>query len=563
MIPQVISVRASVKPPTNVVVVEAFSSSSSSKSSFRVAEGWSRNLSSSSATMSTATPLKNIISRRPLRNHDQQQGKSSTINCVSVSDELTSTSVSDDLPLKEIPGTYGLPFFGAVMDRLDFMWFQKLPNFYNARKDKYNSTVFRTNVPPGPPFFPDPRVVVVLDEKSYPILFDVSKVWKKDIFVGTYMPSLALTGGYKTLSYLDPSEEKHTLLKNFAFHIIKSSSPRLIQEIAAAVTDMFSPLDASIKKDGKAAYGTSLQTGTFKMVLKAYTGQDPYAQGKDTLGEGISNQVLIWLGSQIAPITPVPVPWFLAPLVEIFLHTFRIPAFISKGTYDKLLAFFGEYGTELLDFAEKEIGLDREEAKHNLLFLTCFNSWGGIHIFFPDLVKRLGTTSVEYQKELAAEVRKAVADNGGKLTPKALGDMPLVESVVYEVLRIDPPVPFQYAKAKEDLVIQSHDASFQIKKGETIHGYMPVATHDPKVFVDAESFLPKRFVGEEGKALLKYVLWSNGPQTEEPSVENKHCAGKDFVLLASNLFVASIYLQYDSFQVDSTGSSLTSLKKST
>jgi hydroperoxide dehydratase len=106
--------------------------------------------------------------------------------------------------LKEIPGTYGLPFFGAVKDRLDFQWFQVGAKFYTSRRDKYQSTVYRTNVPPGPPFYPDPRVVMLLDQKSYPILFDNSKVWKRDVFVGTYRPSLELTGGDRVLSYLDP-----------------------------------------------------------------------------------------------------------------------------------------------------------------------------------------------------------------------------------------------------------------------------------------------------------------------------------------------------------------------
>jgi hydroperoxide dehydratase len=264
--------------------------------------------------------------------------------------------------------------------------------------------------------------------------------------------------------------------------------------------------------------------------------------------------------AQIGPITTVPAPWYLAPLVELFLHTLPIPPFLVSGIYKKLLAFFRDAGAELLDIAEKKIGLEREEALHNLVFLTTFNAWGGINLLLPLIVKRLGATSADFQKELAAEVRKAVNDNGGKLSPKALEAMPLVVSTLYEVLRIDPPVPYQYAKAKEDLVIESHDAAFKIKKGETLAGYMPVCCRDPKVFDQAETFLPKRFLGDEGKALLKYVLWSNGPQTEETTTENKHCAGKNFVLLVGQLFLASFYLQYDSLEVDSTQTSLTALK---
>lgn len=522
----------------------------------------SRTLSSSSATVPKSARLRPIS--KAVSQDDNR--RFSTIKSVSVSDVATTTETGD-LPLKEIPGGYGIPFFGAIRDRLDFQWFQQPPLFYEARRDKYKSTVYRTNVPPGPPFFPDPRVVMLLDQKSYPILFDVSKVEKKNIFTGTYVPSLELTGGYRVLAYLDPSELKHKLLKQFTFEIIKNIGPRVVPEMNTAVDSIFSSWQASLKKDGKVAFASGIKTGTYTMVLKTFTKHDPTGPGVNSFNEDFSTKTQLWLLAQIAPITDVPLPWYLAwflgPLIELFLHTLRIPPFLVKGIYEKLVNYYREYGTELLDIAEKQIGLDREEAVHNLVFLTSFNCWGGINLFFPLVVKYLGGTSAEYQKELAAEVRQAVKDNGGQLGPRAVANMPLVESAVYECLRIEPPVPYQYAKAKEDLVIQNHEASFQIKKGETLAGYMPTACKDPKVFKDPFTFLPKRFLGEEGKALLKYVLWSNGPQTEEPTVENKHCAGKNLVLLFSHIFVATVYMKYDSFEVDSTQTNLIGLKPST
>eukprot|EP00250_Pteridium_aquilinum_P014511 c22035_g2_i2 orf=182-451(+) len=80
------------------------------------------------------------------------------------------------LPLKRIPGGYGLPYWGAIKDRLDFFWFQGETQFWVARRDKYKSTIFRCNVAPSPPGFPISKVIMLLDQKSFPILFDVSKV---------------------------------------------------------------------------------------------------------------------------------------------------------------------------------------------------------------------------------------------------------------------------------------------------------------------------------------------------------------------------------------------------
>lgn len=94
-----------------------------------------------------------------------------------------------------------------------------------------------------------------------------------------------------------------------------------------------------------------------------------------------------------------------------------------------------------------------------------------------------------------------------------------------------------------------------------------MATKDPRVFDRAEEFVADRFVGEEGEKLLKYVMWSNGPETESPTLDNKQCAGKDFVVLVARLLVVELFLRYDSFEIE-VGSSplgssvkMTSLKK--
>ncbi|KAL4294610.1 hypothetical protein HN51_045416 [Arachis hypogaea] len=67
--------------------------------------------------------------------------------------------------------------------------------------------------------------------------------------------------------------------------------------------------------------------------------------------------------------------------------------------------------------------------------------------------------------------------------------------------------------------------------------------------------------------LLKYVIWSNGPETENPSVSNKQCAGKDFVVLVSRLLVVELFLRYNSFEIQvgtsplGSNITLTSLKR--
>uniref|UniRef100_A0A0A9GNC5 Aos n=1 Tax=Arundo donax TaxID=35708 RepID=A0A0A9GNC5_ARUDO len=126
--------------------------------------------------------------------------------------------------------------------------------------------------------------------------------------------------------------------------------------------------------------------------------------------------------------------------------------------------------------------------------------------------------------------------------------MELTKSVVWETLRLDPPVKFQYGRAKADLQIESHDAVYDVKKGEMLFGYQPCATKDTRVFgPTAGQFVGDRFVGEEGSKLLQYVYWSNGRETESPSLGNKQCPGKNLVVLVGRLFLVELFLRYDTF----------------
>jgi len=131
--------------------------------------------------------------------------------------------------------------------------------------------------------------------------------------------------------------------------------------------------------------------------------------------------------------------------------------------------------------------------------------------------------------------------------------MELAKSVVWEALRLDPPVENLWGHAREDLIIESHDTAYKVKKGEMLVGYQPVAMRDEKIFRNAEEFIPDRFVSDEGKKLLEHVYWSNGPGTDEPVPNNKQCAGKNMVLLVGRLFIAHIFLRYDTFSAKFDG----------
>ncbi|KAG0459641.1 hypothetical protein HPP92_022769 [Vanilla planifolia] len=447
------------------------------------------------------------------------------------------------LPLKEIPGSYGIPFITPIKDRLDFYYFKGRNGFFQSKIDSYGSTVFRTNVPPGPFMASHPGVIAVLDAKSFPVLFDMTKVEKKDVFTGTYMPTTKLTGGYRVCSYLDPTEPKHAQIKQFLFNLLASRKDAVIPAFHSAYAiPLFSSLESNIASSGSADFTSLNDTIAFDFLGEAYFGSRPSKTG-------LQSKITTWLAIQLAPllsnIITKFIPW---PIEDLLFHTFPLPSIVAKPGYKQLYAYFQTAGSGALDAAVK-LGLSRDEACHNLLFATCFNTYGGLKILFPSIVTWLAQTGPALHARLASEARAAVeqAGDNGRVTLAALDKMYLNKSVVYETLRIDPPVQFQYGHARTDFVLESHDASFQVRKGEMLFGYQPIATRDARVFgATADKFVPDRFLGD-GAKLVPYVWWSNGPETESPTLANKQCAGKDFVVLVARLFVAELFLQYDSF----------------
>ncbi|CAN8287654.1 unnamed protein product [Cochlearia groenlandica] len=469
---------------------------------------------------------------------------------------VTTRTGSKNLPIRSIPGNYGLPIIGPVKDRLDYFYNQKPEEFFKSRIRKYDSTVFRVNMPPGGFIAENPQVVALLDGKSFPILFDVDKVEKRDLFTGTYMPSTDLTGGYRVLSYLDPSEPNHAKLKSLIFFLLKSSRNRIFPEFRSTYSDLFDSIEKELSVNGKADFSGPGDSAAFDFLAKAFYGKNP----ADTkLGSDAPGLITKWVFFNLHPLLSLGLP----KLVEDnLLRSFRLPSSLVKSDYQRLYDFFLESSGEVLVEAER-LGISREEACHNLLFATCFNTWGGMKILFSNLVKRVGRAGTQIQIRLAEEIRSVVRSNGGDLTMRAIEDMDLTKSVVYECLRFEPPVTAQYGRAKTDLVVESHDAAFRVKAGEMLYGYQPFATKDPRIFERAEEFVPERFVGEEGERLLRHVVWSNGPETENPTLGNKQCAGKDFVVLVARLFLIEIFRRYDSFDVEVGSSPLGSSVKFT
>lgn len=263
-----------------------------------------------------------------------------------------------------------------------------------------------------------------------------------------------------------------------------------------------------------------------------------------------------WLGLQLLPTVPINV---LQPLVEIFLHSFPYPFWLVKSDYQKLANFVQNEAKETLERAQTEFKLTKQEAIHNLLFILGFNAFGGFSLFLSALITNLGDHK-NIHEELRKEVREKLLDK--PLSTETVKEMDLVNSFVYETLRLAPPVPLQYARARKDFDLSSHNSVFEIKKGELLCGYQQIVMRDPTIFENPEEFVYNRFSkAKGGNTLLEYLFWSNGPQsgTQGPSASNKQCAARDAVPLTAAVFLAYLFQRYDEIGISS--GSITALKK--
>lgn len=451
---------------------------------------------------------------------------------------------------REVPGSYGFPVLGNFRDRLDFYYLQGHQKYFESRIDKYGSTVVRINVPRGPFMTLDPRVVALLDAKSFPVLFDADKVEKKNTLGGTYVASTALTGGHRVCAYLDPSEPSHARAKQLLLSLLHSRRDAFIPAFRSNFSSLFAVVESMLKVgDGNKPvdFNKLNDITVYDFLGEAYFGTRPSA-----FEPGLASRAGKWLLMQLCPLATLGLPMIVE---EPLLHSVPLPPALVRGDYKALHTYFSAAGAAAIDEGER-LGMSREEACNNLIFATTFNSYGAMKLLLP-LILTCISGDEKLHARLASEIRKAIADAGGEVTLAALERMELTKSVVWEALRLDPPVKFQYGRAKSDMMIESHDAVFEVKKGELLLGYQPCATRDPRVFGDkAGRFVADRFVGEEGRKLLRYVYWSNGRETEDPSVDNKQCPGKNLGVLVGRMFLVELFRRYDTFTVEVTNGPL-------
>ncbi|XP_007937679.1 cytochrome P450 7A1 [Orycteropus afer afer] len=156
---------------------------------------------------------------------------------------------------------------------------------------------------------------------------------------------------------------------------------------------------------------------------------------------------------------------------------------------------------------------DLEKAKTHLAVLWASRA-NTIPATFWSLFQMI--RSPEAMKAATEEVNKTLEDAGQKisfednfirLNQRQLNDMPILDSIIKESLRLSSASLTIWA-VKKDFTLDIEDGSFNIRKDDFIAFYPQLMHLDPEIYPDPLTFKYDRYLDENGKA--KNTFYSNG-----------------------------------------------------
>jgi prostaglandin-endoperoxide synthase 2 len=169
------------------------------------------------------------------------------------------------------------------------------------------------------------------------------------------------------------------------------------------------------------------------------------------------------------------------------------------------------------------------------------NSFLGIQSLLKSIVGELSL-----RPELCAVLREEVAGQLGaqpsQVSLSQLRELPRLDKVLREILRLHPPVFFIHGRATRDRVLESDSGSFDIKRGELVMGVIPIAHCDRSVFDEPEDFNPHRF---EAASASEHLIWPRGLHDAKLSSHDRTCPGKDVAIEIAKLFCIALLSKAD------------------
>lgn len=147
----------------------------------------------------------------------------------------------------------------------------------------------------------------------------------------------------------------------------------------------------------------------------------------------------------------------------------------------------------------------------------------------------------EYQQRLCEEIDHVLEKHGGKVTYDAVHEMPYLDMIIDETLRLYPPAFRVDRVASADYEYKG----IKMKKGQVWTASIYSLHHDASIYPDPFKFDPERFNEENKKKRDNgaFIPFGNGPRI---------CVGMRFALVEIKLLMATILAKYQFAKCDKT-----------
>lgn len=193
-----------------------------------------------------------------------------------------------------------------------------------------------------------------------------------------------------------------------------------------------------------------------------------------------------------------------------------------------------DFLAHIINLKKKKLMSETEMVAHGVtFFLDGFDTTSiGLAPIFYELGK-----NQRAQKKLRDELL-AEFPSDEDLTYEKLLDHPYLDNVIYESLRISPPITFANRECSENITIQTNKAKVSIQKGDRLIVPIISIQQDSEYYHDPQDFIPERYDHGIKEYREKGLLFPFGEGPRE-------CLGKRYALLQVKIAIYCIVTNFE------------------
>ena len=150
----------------------------------------------------------------------------------------------------------------------------------------------------------------------------------------------------------------------------------------------------------------------------------------------------------------------------------------------------------------------------------------------------------DVQDKLFAEIDEKVQEaNGGDLDYTTLQNMPYLDQVLHETLRLHPPAPFLFRSCTKDYVIPGTNVT--IEKGQDLQINTIGIQLDENYYENPTKFNPDNFSKEArtGRSPYTFLAFGQGPRS---------CVGMRFAMLEAKVGIVTVLRRFKLLATEET-----------